>query len=189
MHIVTHLLVGWNTGAAAGESGRDLALVSWAGVLPDLDGLGLLVDVATRKLGMAETDFYAWHHVYGHGLPATLVIAAACGLAARRKWRTAALALLTAHLHLLGDVFGSRGSRPEDIWEISYLAPISNAWQVAWAGQWHVMGWQNTVITAALLGLALAMAVWRGVSPVGLLSAKADAQVVATLRARWHGKR
>jgi hypothetical protein len=185
VHIVTHLLAGWSLGAASGQKGRDLSLVAWAGVLPDLDGAGLAVDVATRTLGMPETHFYAWHHVYGHGLPAALVIAGVAYAAGVNRMRTALLAFAAAHLHLLCDVVGSRGLRPEDLWEISYLMPLSDALRVTWAGQWPVSSWQNTTISALLLVLTVVLAVWRGVSPVALVSRRADAAVVATLRARW----
>src|SRR5512140_417638 len=62
---------------------------------------------------------------------------------------------------------------PKDIWDISYLSPLSDAWRIHWAGHWPVSGWQNTTITASLLILAAVIAVWRGVSPAGLFSARA----------------
>jgi hypothetical protein len=184
MHVVTHLLASWNLGAASGQARRDLAVVAWAGVLPDLDGVGLFVDAAAKRLGMGETEFYAWHHVYGHGLPAALAIAALAALVAVRRWRTALLAFAAVNLHLACDLLGSRGARPEDVWEISYLSPVSDALHFTWLGQWPVVSWQNTTISAALLLLAVVVAVWRGVSPAGLLSARLDRQVVEALRAR-----
>lgn len=185
MHVVTHLLASWNLAAASGQTRRDLAVVAWAGVLPDLDGLGLVADVAAKRLGLGETEFYAWHHVYGHGLPAAAAIAALAALVAVRRWRTALVAFLAANLHLGCDLLGSRGVRPEDIWEISYLSPFSDALHVTWSGQWPVVSWQNTTISAALLLLAVVVTVWRGVSPVGLVSGRADRAVVEVLRARW----
>jgi len=185
MHVVTHLLAGWNLAAASGQTRRDLALVAWAGVLPDLDGIGLVVDVATKRLGLPETEFYAWHHVYGHGLPAAVAIAALAALVAVRRRRTALLAFLAANLHLACDLLGSRGARPEDVWEISYLSPFSDALLLTWSGQWPVVSWQNTAFSGALLGLAVLVTAWRGVSPVGLVSGRADRAVARALRARW----
>jgi hypothetical protein len=185
VHVVTHLLASWDLGAASGQTRRDLAAVAWAGVLPDLDGVGLFVDAAAKRLGLGETEFYAWHHAYGHGLPAMLAIAALAALVAVHKWRTALLAFAAANLHLACDLLGSRGVRPEDVWEISYLSPLSHALHFTWSGQWPVVSWQNTTISAALLILAVVVTVWRGVSPVGLVSARADRAVAETLRARW----
>jgi hypothetical protein len=184
MHVATHLLASWDAAAGSGLRGRDLALVTWAGVAPDLDGIGLVVDTLARWFG-GETEFYAWHHVYGHGLPAALLIAAIFGGAGERKLRTGLGAFLMVHLHLLCDLVGSRGLRPEDVWEISYLSPFSDALRVTWGGQWPVSSWQNTVITAVLLVVAVAIAVRRRVSPVALVSARADGPVVAALVTRW----
>ena len=46
MHVVTHLLMGWTLAEHTTKSPRDRALITWASVAPDLDGLGLVVDAA-----------------------------------------------------------------------------------------------------------------------------------------------
>ena len=46
MHVVTHLLVGWTVATHTAKSSRDRALITWASVVPDIDGLGLLADWA-----------------------------------------------------------------------------------------------------------------------------------------------
>jgi hypothetical protein len=83
------------------------------------------------------------------------------------------------------DLAGSRGGDPEDLWPIHYLMPVSEAVTIVWTGQWELVSWQNTTITAALVAAALAMAHRRGYSPVMLFSRKADAAVVAALKNRW----
>ena len=157
----------------------------WIGLAPDLDGLGLLVDFATRLFGLAETNYYQdFHRVYGHGLPAALVFATVVWLFAEHRTRAALAAFVSVHLHFACDLLGSRGGDPEDIWPIPYLSPFSDAFTIAWSGQWELVSWQNTLITAALLAFAAFMAVRRGYSPVSLFSRRADAAVVAALRAR-----
>src|SRR5205814_5169912 len=105
---------------------RDRALVAWIGLAPDLDGLGIVVDFATRLLGLPETDYYQrFHRVYGHGLAAAIVLSAAAALLADAKLRAGIAAFASVHLHFLCDLLGSRGSGPEDFWPISYLAPFS----------------------------------------------------------------
>ena len=49
MHPITHLLVGWTLANAAGLGKRDRMLVTVAGVIPDIDGLGVLADVLTER--------------------------------------------------------------------------------------------------------------------------------------------
>jgi hypothetical protein len=48
MSPVTHALVGWILANSIPLSRRERALVMGAGVVPDLDGLGLLVDRSIR---------------------------------------------------------------------------------------------------------------------------------------------
>jgi membrane-bound metal-dependent hydrolase YbcI (DUF457 family) len=160
--------------------------VVWIGLAPDLDGLGLFVDFATRLVGLGWTDYYqSYHRLYGHGLPAALVLSILVFALARHRWRAALAAFASVHLHLLLDLAGSRGGDPEDLWPIRYLMPLSDAVTITWTEQWQLVSWQNTTITALLVVTALAMAHRRGYSPVTLFSKKADAAVVAALRSRW----
>ena len=93
---------------------------------------------------------------------------------------------LHLHLHLLCDVLGSRGSTSEDLWGLYYLSPFSfQEW--VWAGQWPLVGWQNTTITALLLAGLMWRATSRGYSLLDLLSPRADAQFVQVLR-QWRAR-
>lgn len=190
MSPITHFLVGWTALERAVPSRRDKALVALAGVAPDLDGLGIVVDFATRTLGFAETDYYqAYHRIYGHGLAAAVVIAVACAALATRgnRIRVALLALIAVHLHFLCDVLGSRGSGAEDLWGIWYFAPFSLTPEIVWRGQWPLVGWENMAITAALLLVVALRATRTGYSPLVILSARADTAFVATLR-NWRAR-
>jgi hypothetical protein len=44
----THLLASWVIAAKTTDNARDCRLVALAGILPDANGLGLLVDAAHR---------------------------------------------------------------------------------------------------------------------------------------------
>ncbi len=90
------------------------------------------------------------------------------------------------HLHFLCDILGSRGTTPEDIWPIRYLAPFSYAWTVEWTGQWPLTSWQNTAITIALIAVTLALALKYRVTPCELFNVNADRKVVDALLARWN---
>jgi membrane-bound metal-dependent hydrolase YbcI (DUF457 family) len=180
---VTHFLAGWVGFERLLPARRDKALVVLAGLAPDLDGLGIVVDFATRALGLPETDYYQmFHRQYGHGLPAAILIGAIAGALGARRYEAAVWAFASVHLHFLCDLLGSRGNDPGDIWGIWYLAPFSNAIEIAWPGQWPLVGWQNLAITAVLLAVALLRAAAAGYSPVRLLSGRLDAAFVATLR-------
>ena len=101
--------------------------------------------------------------------------------------RAALLAMVSVHLHFLCDLIGSRGNGPDDIWGIWYFAPFSTAFEIAWAGQWPLVGWQNMLITAVLIVFVLNRACRLGYSPLALASSRIDGEVVTTLR-RWRAR-
>ena len=185
MHIVTHLLVGWTLAEHTTKSPRDRALITWASVVPDLDGLGLLVDFVAPWFGWTVQWYERYHHVLGHGLPAALVCTVIFACFARQRLATACLVFVSFHLHLLGDLLGSRGGSESAIWSVHYLSPLSDAMTVSWSGQWPLTSWQNTTLTVALMVYALALAIRRGYSPVGLFSQRGDSAFVETVRRRW----
>jgi inner membrane protein len=186
MSPVTHLLASWLIAAQATDTPRDCRLVTLAGVLPDLDGLGLLVDLANQALGRQETWYYGrYHHFLLHGILGGLALALVLALAGRRHIRVALLALAVFHLHLLCDLVGSRGPSPDDLWPIHYLAPWHNYPMWVWHGQWPLDGWPNRVISVALFAGCLALAVQLGHSVVAVFSRRVDAVVVPVLRQWW----
>jgi inner membrane protein len=185
MNPITHLLIGWTVASAAPSlNRRERAMVTWASVVPDVDGLGVVVDWATRGMGK-PTDFWGeYHHTLAHNIGFALLVTLVAAVFARQKALTAALVFLSFHLHLLGDLMGARG--PDgDHWPIPYLRPFSNALQLEWAGQWALNAWPNIVLTGVLILIALVLARRRSYSPVELFSRKADEVLVRTLRSRF----
>jgi len=160
---------------------RERMLVAVAGVIPDLDGFGILVDLATRH----ATDWWGrFHHELGHNLGFCLLVTVAFAALAKRKGMTALLVFLSFHLHLFGDVIGARG--PDgDQWPIPYLEPFSHLPRLTWSGQWALNAWPNMLITGILIALAVRWAWQRGYSPLEMFSARADAMFVNTLRRRF----
>lgn len=186
MNPITHLLASWTLADNASGDRRDRNLITWAGVLPDLDGLGAVVDVAAALVGHPTGWHYGdYHHQLLHGLPGALAIPAILAIGARRRLRVAAVGFVAVHLHLACDLVGSRGPDPTDIWPIWYLAPFSDEPALLWLGQWPLDAWPNVAFTLGLLAYALWAAVARGHSVVGLVSETADRLVVKALRDRW----
>ena len=184
MSPITHLLAGWAVANAASLSRRERALVTLAGVVPDIDGLGAIAELLTRDAERPLDWWSRYHHVLCHNVGFALVVAAAAWLLSSRRSLTAALALLSFHLHLLGDVLGARG--PDGYpWPIPYLLPFSSAWQITWSGQWALNAWQNFAITGGLLAFTFYLAWRRGFSPVEIFSVRADGVFVETLRNRF----
>ena len=182
----THLLASWIIAAKTTSNLRDCRLVALAGLLPDADGLGLLVDAASWTLGHRGTQLYAhYHHYLLHGAFGAVLITAVVTCFARQRLRVALLALAVFHLHLLCDFVGSRGPAPEDLWAIFYFGPFDRDPMWVWKGQWRLDGWFNRCLSAALFIWALFLALPRGDSFVGVFSQRVDRIFVGVLR-KWH---
>jgi inner membrane protein len=98
--------------------------------------------------------------VLGHTIGFAILISVVAGIFARQKLKTRALACLSFHLHLLGDLIGARSR-------------ICCHFRVTWRCLAWPMGAQ-CIITGALLGFTLIMARQQGFSPLEMLSSKAD---------------
>ena len=184
MNPITHLLVGWGVASSVPLNPRERACVTLAGVVPDFDGLGIVVDAATRDLASPTAWWGTYHHILGHNMAFGLLLCAATYALCKRRALAAVLALVSFHLHLLGDIVGARGPDGEQ-WPIPYLLPFSDSWQLVWSGQWELNAWPNFAITILLLSVAFFLAWRRGYSPLELISSCADQAFVGALRNRF----
>jgi inner membrane protein len=185
---LTHLLASWVVAVHTTDNPRDTRLVALAGIAPDLDGLGILVDWTNDLLGREPTNFYqAYHHWYGHGILAALIASSLLAFFGKRRWRVFGLALAMFHLHLLCDLVGSRGPSPKDLWPIYYFGPFRYQPMFVWTHQWQLDSWPNRVITLVLFGWAIWLALKKGRSFLEVFSRRADAVFVGVLR-RWEGQ-
>ena len=185
MSPITHFFMGWAVANSAPSLGkRDRALVTWASVVPDLDGLGIIADRLTRNSSHPLNWWGDYHHTLGHNLGFVIVVVAIAAIFATQRVKTTLLVLLSFHLHLLADLAGARG--PDgDQWPIPYLLPFSKQLQLTWSGQWALNGWPNFVITGVLIGMMFISARQRGLSPLEMVSSKVDAIFVRALRTRF----
>ncbi len=183
MSPITHFLASWVVFEPHLRTDRDRVLVLAAGLAPDLDGIGIIIDFAMRALGLMPTDYYqGWHRHYAHGIAAALLLSALAAWYGTDRYRAAIAAFLCVHLHFLCDLAGSRGSTASDLWGLYYLGPFDKNYEWVWGGQWPLIGWQNTCISIVLMLLLLFRACHTGYSPLGLINARADAVFVAVLR-------
>ncbi|MDM8551935.1 metal-dependent hydrolase [Desulfobacterales bacterium HSG2] len=184
MSPITHLLLSWSVANTVRTDRRERILITIAGVVPDVDGLGIIADFLTRNTGHPLEWWGKYHHVLAHNLGFGLFVAVCVFFASGRRYVTAMLAFLSFHLHLFCDLIGARG--PEGYqWPIHYLLPFSDAWQLTWEGQWALNAWPNFVITGAAILLIFYLAWKRGYSPLEMVSGKADEAFVETLRKRF----
>lgn len=187
MHPISHLLVGWTLANWARLGKRDRMLVTIAGVLPDMDGIGVVADILTEKTQNPLYFYDTYHHALAHNLCFGILMTVMAAFLARRKVFTAIMVFISFHLHLLGDIAGSRG--PDGYqWPIPYLFPFST-WNLTWRYQWELKAWPNVTTTLALLALTLYWSWKRGRSPLEIISTSWDRALTTTLRTRFGAPR
>ena len=185
MSPITHFFMGWAVANAVPSlTKRERAFVTWASVVPDIDGLGIFAEKLTQNSSHPLNWWSDYHHVLGHNLGFALLVSVTAAAFSRQKLKVLLLVFLSFHLHLIGDLVGARG--PDgDQWPVPYLLPFSHHLQLTWSGQWALNAWPNIVITAALIALTVVLARARGFSPLEMFSAKADSSFVRVLRTRF----
>jgi hypothetical protein len=174
-------------GAVVTNNPRDRKLVTLAGIIPDADGLGMVVDVGLGLISGKEVTFQYYqqfHHLLMHGWPAALAVVALLASFARNRARVFIFGLLTFHLHLVCDLIGSRGPSPSDLWPICYGEPLFFHPIWIWRGQWRLDGWQNQSIFLVVFLVALWLAARRGYSFLELAGRRVDTVFVGVLQ-KW----
>ena len=185
MSPITHLLASWTIAEATTQDRGERLWICLAGIAPDIDGLGMAIDLWNELSGNQLTQWYpTYHHFLFHGLFGALVTVAMARAAGVRRLKALMLVFLSFHLHLFCDLVGARGPAAYDIWVIHYLGPFTREGTFWWSHQWPLNGWPNFLITVALLSWTLTRAIKNGASPVSLVSRGWDAIVVETLRQR-----
>jgi membrane-bound metal-dependent hydrolase YbcI (DUF457 family) len=177
VHAPTHALLSWLVAECAPASRRrDRAVVLLAGLAPDVDALSILGGRAC---------YLEWHRILAHNVLGAALFAGLAAALTRRK-APVLLSLVAYHLHLLCDVLGSAGPDGSN-WPVPYLVPFDRdpAHFISWSGQWGLASWQNVAITALAMIACGALGVRRGRTMIEVISPRADAAVVATLRARF----
>lgn len=176
-------MVSWYFAESADlDSGRDRAIVAWAGVAPDVDVLayaGALLYYRFDKDLAFENVWQQVHHRYTHGLAFILVTGIVAWILASRsahRLRVAALAVLASAIHNFCDLVAGGPT-----WPIYPLWPASDfQWHASWS--WTIGEWPNIVILFACLAGALLYAKYMGRSPLECFGNRADAWLVRVVR-------
>jgi inner membrane protein len=159
-------------------------LVTLAGTIPDIDGIGLLWDLPFSRASNGDLIYWTkFHHVLGHNITFCLALVFITYFLACRKLMACIAVFLVFHLHLLCDLAGSKG--PDQFWSIPYFLPFSNAWDFVWKGQWALNSWQNFVITGGAIFYICCVALKKGISPLEMFSPDVNNAFVETLRKRF----
>jgi hypothetical protein len=184
MQPITHFLASWTVASIPRLESRDRIIITLAGISPDVDGVGLVVELATEHTQQPLLWWSKYHHVIGHNLIFGIVISLTAAAIAKRRLLTAALVLFVFHLHLFCDLIGSRG--PEGYqWPIPYFYPFLQNIALSWSGQWALNAWPNILFTIILMMITFYLAWKKGFSPLEIISKRANRVFVDTFRQRF----
>jgi hypothetical protein len=101
MNPISHFLITWNISAITSKEKRDRILITLGGVLPDIDGLGIVLDLFLKKQGGKWLFYSEYHHYFAHNIGMAIIGSLVTFLIATRKLATVLLFLLVFHIHLL----------------------------------------------------------------------------------------
>ena len=132
LHFLTHIGLSWIIANLTAGSRKDRVLIVLAGLLPDLDGVGIL---------WSEPVYLAAHRAAGHSLLFAVLLVILIWRTSDAAVRTTVLGLISFHVHLVLDVVGTGGL------PIRYLWPMSNA-EWTWSGRWTLASWPNVAVMA-----------------------------------------
>jgi len=184
MSPVTHFLIDRSVATSFNITKKERAFITIAGIAPDIDGAGLVMDLLGSNQEQSLVLWSKYHHILGHNIGFGLFLATVAFAMSTKRWLVGFLVLISFHLHLVCDLVGSKG--PDGYqWPIPYLLPFTDAWQWIWAGQWQLNAWPNIFVTVVVASHMFYLAWKKGLSPLEIISSKANSSFVDTLRSRF----
>ena len=185
MNVITHALFGWGVATLLpGASRVEKAWIVAAAVAPDLDGLGILAELPTRKSSSPLFWWSEYHHLLFHNLLFAVLLSLAAAMFNRRRTLLGFAVFASVHLHYLCDLAGSRG--PDGYqWPLFYLWPFSDHLALTVRWQWRLNAWPNIAVSLTLLAYTFWLARRQATSPLELISQSANNQFVGALRRRF----
>lgn len=167
---ITHGLISWVSTYPLRDR-KDRILVTTAGLIPDIDGVGAIISI----------DYYSkYHHILAHNIFFGIIISIIALLISKQKKLTAFLALLSFHLHLICDLFGSGAG-----WGVQYFWPINNInFEFKAPFQWELDSWQNLVVTAICIAIIIFISLKKNRTILEVINVKMDMTVVSVFK-KW----
>lgn len=166
MQLQTHLLAGWCLAGQPTRTSRERFLCMLVGVLPDLDGAGILIDVKY---------YHQYHHILGHTIFFGILSSALLARFSTNRWQMFWLFLAIFHSHILLDLLGSG-----DGWGMQYFWPASS-WVLENPYVWELQSWQCMAVMFFLLLWTIRIAYVRRCTPFEFLLPKLDSYLVHAL--------
>jgi len=148
------MVISWVLSNLNYDKRRDRIVATICGVIPDIDGLGGIID--DIKGDGSYYYYLSWHHKAGHNLFGVVFVGLIAYFICGRKILPAMVSMTAYLIHLFCDLIGS-GGPDGSLWPISFLWPISESEMiVSW--QWALNSWQNTLIAGIFMIIMIIIA-------------------------------
>ena len=129
-----HFIISWVVANSLELDRSSRIFITLSGVLPDLGGVGYLIDKLGLAVGQSTSLYEEYHHVLGHNLLAGLLMSFLFAYSCKHHLTVFSLCLLAFHLHLACDLAGSMG--PDGYqWPIYYFQPFLPDYELTRQGQ------------------------------------------------------
>ena len=164
MNPITHAEISWIiANIPQNITTRERGLIFLAGIICDLDGLGILFDI----------NLYAkYHHILSHNLLFGIIISLIFPIFANKnKFLVGIFSFIAFHIHIICDLLGSGN------WPIAYLWPFSKRFYY-FKYHWGLFSWQNLLISIIAAFLILAIAIICKRTPLELISKNIDEKLI-----------
>ncbi|MGD9109390.1 MAG: metal-dependent hydrolase [Phycisphaerales bacterium] len=165
-----HLVMSWVLSNLGYESRRDRIVITLCGIIPDIDGAGIVIDKITGD--ELYSNYLLWHRTFGHNIFTFLALIAATFFICGRKIRPCLVTAVVLFFHFLTDIVGSAGP-DSDIWPLYPFWPISN-YELSVPWQWALNDWKNVAITAMCVLIMIIIAAKKRRSLLEIVSVRAD---------------
>ena len=179
-----HFVISWVISNLGTSTRRDRIVATICGLIPDIDGLGFIVD---KAIGRGSYAYYLnWHHKAAHNIFAMSAVMIIAFFLCKRKVLPTVISGSVILCHLLCDFIGS-GGEAGAVWPILPFWPVSS-FELAPAWQWSLNDWRNTLITGLFLLAVALIVVKKRRSFLEVLSIKLDQCCIKAVEQVFSGK-
>jgi len=169
MNIPAHFLSSWCLAETFSKTRKERICCVIAGLLPDFDGLGILIDVKY---------YHKFHHIIGHNFLVGLLLAVVLAMQSeQRRLRWILIYFGIFNVHMILDLLGSGPG-----WGLYYLWPFSMAYFES-PYVWELQSWQNMVAFYIIMIWVVVLYNTKSRTPLEVVSSSLDQKCVAKINA------
>ena len=164
MSPIIHGMIAWLVAVLFAMHVNDRRMIVIAGVVPDIDGIFILFN---------NSQFYEYHHTFGHSFIFGLLVAIVACVLSVDKIKIFLGAICAFSMHLIADIVGTNWSVPI-MYPLSDFSISSNSFLTHFQ-QYSII---NPATFIICLSLILIVMYYKDKSPIEFISEKLDNKII-----------